>query len=157
MIQKRIPLSQLIKTDDFSRLTPSQKMFVATYIENDYNHTHAIRTAYKCKNDNSAKVMSYNVMRSFNVMMVLSLHFGDRPVDIFVKRLDRAIRTGQISRAKIDAYRLLADVKGYRRSRRLGKKPKPNQKVKRKAIVKAKAKGEPSKYNLQDFETTVEK
>jgi hypothetical protein len=120
----RMGWEALSQTAEFAMLTPKEKLFVCTYISNDYNVVHAIRTAYKCKNDKNAEIMSYPLLRRPQITTVLMIHFGDwdpeqqpdASVDAFTKRLARDIIRGRIDETELKALRLLAEIKGWYKS-----------------------------------------
>jgi hypothetical protein len=114
--QTRMGLDELSKTQEFASLTSKQKMAVATYISNGYDIIHAIRTAYRCKNDHIAQIMSYRFLRSFGVAMTLSRHFGSDPLDTFLAQLARDIIKGRITDTQIKAYTLYAECQGWKKS-----------------------------------------
>lgn len=152
-------LQELSETSEFHNLTDKQKMFVSTFISNGYNKIHAIRTAYQCKNDLSAKVMSYSVMNTFAVTMVLAIHFGDEPVDTFLKHIARSIRKGRIKPEQLALYKLYAEVSGWRHgtvqnalalAERLEGKKAAREGLK--AVLTTKPKTDTSKYTLDEFE-----
>jgi hypothetical protein len=55
-------------------------------------------------------------MRSFDVVMCLTLHFGGEPIDCFLDQLARDIRKGKLTKEMLEAYKLYAEVKGWKKS-----------------------------------------
>lgn len=108
-------LDELSTTHEFASLTKKQKMAVATYISNGYDIVNAMRTAYVCKSDEVAKIMSYRFLRAFNVAMTLSLHFGESPQDTYLSQLARDIMKRKISDTQLKAYTLYAEIKGWKK------------------------------------------
>jgi PleD family two-component response regulator len=113
-----LTLKELTKTPEWRMLTRKQQMFVATYVQNAldnqaFDPVTAIRTAYKCKNDRSALVMSYRVMSAFNVSMCLSRCFENDPQQSFLAMLCRQITKGTITAQQIQAYKLYANIQGW--------------------------------------------
>ena len=112
----RMGWEEVAETPEFKRLTAKQKMFVVTYIENGYDPIHATRTAYLCKSDKNAHIMSYALLRNFHVIMCLAYHFGDDPEKTFLDSLARDIHKGTIDDNLLKAYLLYAEVKGWKKS-----------------------------------------
>lgn len=120
----RMGWEELSRTPEFSMLTDKEKLFICTFIENGYDVVNAIRTAYKCKNDHNAKIMSYPLLRRPQITTVLMIHFGDwdseqqpdASVDAFTQRLARDIIRGRVDDTTLKALRLLAEVKGWYQS-----------------------------------------
>jgi len=115
---KRMPLDELEKTHEFQRLTPKQKMFVQTYvgggsIDGNYDAVAAINTAYTCKSNEVARIMSYSLLANINVVAVLNRHFGNEPIDSFLATLDRAVRNKHLTIAQLGALRLQCEVMGF--------------------------------------------
>ena len=117
----KVPPEELAKTPEFQRLTQKQKLFVYTYCSNDYDLVNAVRTAYLCKNDEVARIMSYRLLSAINVAMCLSVHFGDTPIEGFLNVLERCIRSGKITSTQIKAFQLYAELQGWRRRLRIRK------------------------------------
>jgi hypothetical protein len=104
---KRLTLDELRQTSEYLMLTQKQQLFVATYVgtgmaEGHYNVVSAIKTAYACKSEEVARVMSYTMMQNIRILAVLNLHFGVSPTVQFVKELDRAIRNKKITNAQVE-------------------------------------------------------
>lgn len=103
---------------EFLMLTQKQQLFVATYVSagmaegGHYNVISALKTAYACKSEESARVMSYALMQNIHILAVLNLHFGVSPTDQFLKELDRAIRNKKITRAQVELLALKSKMMG---------------------------------------------
>lgn len=117
-IANRMPLEELEKTQEYQRLTPKQKLFVASYceggrVDGNYNSVTATQTAYACKDAETARVMSYAVMGNIKIIAVLNRHFGAEPIEQFLSMLDRAINNKKVSVAQIMALRLKCKILGF--------------------------------------------
>ena len=117
----RMPLAELETIQEYQRLTPKQRLFVATYCEGGlttgtYDPIAATRTAYECKSVEVARIMSYSLMQNIRIVAVLNRHFGTDPIESFVVMIDRAINNKKLTVAQVQALRLKADVMGYRTS-----------------------------------------
>jgi hypothetical protein len=146
---KRMGWEELSRTPEFATLTKKQQLFMCTYISNGYNEISAIRTAYNCKNDNSAKVMSYPLLRNFNICLVLSIHFGSDQREAFLARLQRDIAKGNISDSLLRAYTLYAEVRGWHG---YGNAKPRSTSEKIEAQVEPEKKSEPNSFDLSGFE-----
>lgn len=116
---KRLSLAELRATSEFQRLTQKQQLFVATYceqglVDGKYDPIAATRTAYECKNLESARVMSYSLMQNIRIVSVLNLHFNVTPTEDYIRMLERAVRNKNLTNAQLGAMRLLAEVKGIK-------------------------------------------
>jgi hypothetical protein len=109
-------LEEMSKTPAFLSLTTRQKLCFATYISNGYDIINAVRTAYACKDDKTAKIMSYRFFRCFNIVMALSLHFGDTPQEKFLTLLTRDLVKSKLDKEKVKAYSLYAQVMGWKKT-----------------------------------------
>src|ERR1035437_5866649 len=115
---KRMPLDDLRKTHEYTRLTPKQKMFVDSYcaggsVDGKYDAVSATNSAYKCKSDEVARVMSYSLLANINIVAVLNRHFGTEPIDSFLATLDRAVRNSKLTLAQLGALQLQCAVMGF--------------------------------------------
>lgn len=110
-----MPLCELEKTQEYSRLTLKQKLFVATYIQRGlqdgiYDAIKAIRTSYECKNDEIARVMSYRLMANIHIIEVLNRHFGASPIDEFIQQIDLAVRSRRTTLAQVQALKVKCEA-----------------------------------------------
>lgn len=117
-LSHRLPLSELEKMPEYIRLTPKQKLFVATYcegglVDGNYDPIAATQTAYHCKSLEIARVMSYALLSNIRIVYVLNRHFGSTPIEEFVSILDRAIQNKKLTVAQIKAIELKAKVMGF--------------------------------------------
>lgn len=115
--EKRMPLAELEVLQEYLRLTQKQKLFVATYCEfgladGNYDAVEAARIAYKCKNREVARIMSYSLMQNIRIIAVLNRHFNATPIQEFLAMLDRAINNKKLTVAQIQALRLKCEVMG---------------------------------------------
>jgi len=101
---------------EWGQLSERQQKFLTEYIGNGYDQTKATLAAYNCTNDTSARVLSYKVLYSVPVAMLVAIHFGDEPQEAFCKVLYRRLCRGRISPAEADMFKLYAEVRGYRRA-----------------------------------------
>ena len=114
----KLTLTEIALTPEFLSLNKKQKLFVATYVQNGldndtYDAITAVRTAYKCKDDVSARAMTYRLMQNVAIAMCLSMHFGEDPQEAFLNQLARDIIKGRVTQAIVSAYRLYANIKGW--------------------------------------------
>ena len=115
---KRMPLEDLRKTPEYTRLTPKQKMFVDTYcssgaVDGQYDAVAATQAAYKCKSAEVARVMAYSLLANINLVAVLNRHFGTEPIDAFLATLDRAVHNKKLTLAQLGALQLQCEVMGF--------------------------------------------
>lgn len=110
---EKLDWEELSKTREWALLNDKQRLFVATYISNGYNPVNAVRTAYKCKSDMTANIMSYRLLKSFNVIMCLSRHYGDDPKETFLNTLAKEICRGKLDQTHLRAYQLYAEIQGW--------------------------------------------
>lgn len=114
----KLSLAELEPLQEYQRLTPKQRLFIATYCEGGlatgvYDPIAACRTAYQCKSVEVARIMSYSLMQNIRIVAVLNRHFGTEPIEAFLVMLDRAINNKKLTVAQIQALRLKAEVLGY--------------------------------------------
>ena len=117
-LSKRLPLTELQNTQEYQRLTPKQRLFVATYceggmVDGNYDPVAATQTAYACKTLEIARVMSYTLMANIRVIAVLNRHFNAEPIEEFLVQIDRAINNKHITLAQMQALKLKCDILGY--------------------------------------------
>jgi hypothetical protein len=117
-VSKRVPIERLRETDEFENLTLCQKLFIETYIASGvelgvYDQITATQTAYKCKNQEVARVMSYALMTNRRIVAVLNLHFAREPLAVFLETLDRAIKNKKLTLAQFKALALKARILGF--------------------------------------------
>lgn len=67
------------------------------------------------KSQESARVMGVRILQSPGLVMLLSLHFGDSPKDSFCKMVFRALLRGRLTKQQLEAFKLIADVREFRR------------------------------------------
>jgi len=108
-----LTLEELRITPEFQQLTEREKLFVATYISNGYDQTHAVRTAYDCKDDGVASRMSYRLLAHLRIVMVLARYREEVPKETFLHLLRRAGLKNGITREQLSAFRLYAEVNGW--------------------------------------------
>ena len=116
-VSERMTLAELEQTREYQRLTPKQRLFVATYCESGradgrYDPVAAVKTAYECLKPNSARVMSYWLLSNIRIIAVLNLHFKAKPIDEFLVTIDRAINNNRLTIAQIQALKLKCEVMG---------------------------------------------
>jgi hypothetical protein len=115
--KKRLTLEELEATEEYLRLTPKQRMFVATYCTGgrdtgNYDPVSATLTAYKCKSPEVARIMSYSVMANIRIVAALNRYFAKEPIEEFLLLLDRAINNKKLTMAQLGALKLRCDVLG---------------------------------------------
>jgi len=158
----KMDLENLVKTQEYNRLTPKQRMFVSTYIQSGletgiYDQVTAVKSAYDCKNEESARIMGYSMLANINVIQVLNRHFGTEPIDQFLVTLERAIRNRNLTVAQFHALKLYCDLKGFENalSRAVAVPPEnssPARKVRKARIKPAAVLPDSDVYNLNDFD-----
>jgi hypothetical protein len=117
-LSKRLSLSELEKLPEYIRLTPKQKLFVATYcegglVDGNYDPIAATQTAYQCKSLEIARVMSYALLANIRIIAILNRHFGTTPSEAFLEIVDRAIHNKKLTVTQMDAIRLKARLLGF--------------------------------------------
>lgn len=117
-ISKRLPVSELEKLVEYQRLTPKQRLFIATYcagglVDGHYDPVAACMTAYQCKSQEVARIMSYALMANIRIIEVLNRHFNTEPIDSFMVTLDRAIANKKLTIANLNALRLKSEILGF--------------------------------------------
>ena len=115
---KRMSMEELRTTREYARLTERQKMFIETYcsaglVDGHYDAVVATLLAYRCKDEEVARIMSYSLMANIRIVAVLNRHFGETPVESFLKTLERAISNKKLTIAQLQALRLYCDVMGF--------------------------------------------
>ena len=114
-----LSLVEVKSLPEFQRLTPKQKLFVLTYCEGglldgNYDAAAATMTAYHCKTEENARIMSYAQMGNIRIIAVLNRYFNVSPTEEFMDTLDRAIRNKNLSIAQMEALRLKSILLGYK-------------------------------------------
>jgi hypothetical protein len=111
----RVPYEDLVKLIEFDLLTAQQKEFIREYIANGYKAQAAIEATYpNVKRGESSRIMAHKTLNSVNVVVVLSLHFGDEPEKRFIDMVLRLMSRKKISERHVKLMRLLADIHGFR-------------------------------------------
>ena len=118
-VSTRLLVKDLMATEEYQRLTPKQRLFVATYCEGgmldgNYDSIAATRTAYQCKTPEVARIMSYSLMQNIRIVAALNRHFNRAPNEEFLIALDRAIVNKNLTMAQLGALRLKCEVMGLR-------------------------------------------
>jgi len=113
--KKRMTVAELEETPEYQRLTPKQKLFIATYCDGGlstgrYDAVAATLTAYKCKTPEVARIMSYSVMANIRIVAVLNRHFATEPIEEFLTMLDRAINNKKLTMAQLGALQLRCQI-----------------------------------------------
>ena len=116
--REKLTLTEVEQTQEYQQLTPKQRLFVATYCDGGlrngvYDPVFATQIAYKCKNPESARVMSYALMGNIKIVAALNRHFNAEPIEQFIVEVDRAIRNKSLSIAQLQALKLKADLLGF--------------------------------------------
>lgn len=129
---ERLTVDQLRVTPEFQKLTQKQRLFVATYVasgllDGNYDAVVATRTAYQCKNLETARIMSYSLLGNIRIIEVLNMHFNRNATEEFMILLNRAVNNKHVSMAQIEALRLKANILGIgtsiRTKRSIGEVP----------------------------------
>ena len=115
---KRMSMEELRTTREYAHLTERQKMFIETYcsaglVDGHYDAVVATLLAYRCKDEEVARIMSYSLMANIRIIAALNRHFGETPVESFLKQLERAISNKKLTIAQLQALRLYSDVMGF--------------------------------------------
>lgn len=116
--KNRMPLSELERTEEYQKLTPKQRLFVATYVAGGiatsiYDPVDATRIAYKCKNLEVARIMHYSLLANIRIVEVLNRHFNTAPIEQYLRLLDHAIRNKKLTPSQLEAIRLKGAVLGF--------------------------------------------
>jgi hypothetical protein len=112
---RRVPIDELEKLPEFALLPEGHQKFLAAYIRGGYDAKAAVFSSYpKVRTQESARVMGVRILQAPGVLMLLSLHFGDEPRDAFCKMVAKAVLRGRISKTKLEAFKLIADVREFR-------------------------------------------
>jgi hypothetical protein len=116
--RKKMLVEDLQLTQEFQRLTPKQRLFVATYcagglLDGNYDPVTATQTAYVCKSAEVARIMSYSLMQNIRVIAVLNRHFNTEPIEEFLVQVDRAIHNKKLTVPQLQALKLKGDILGY--------------------------------------------
>ena len=115
---KRMPVDELEQTQEYQKLTPKQRLFVATYcagglLNGNYDAVEATRVAYQCKSVEVARIMSYSMLANIRIIEALNRHFRTEPIQDFIRVLDRAIRNRNLTLAQMQALKLKCDILGF--------------------------------------------
>lgn len=118
-LSNRLTLEQLRETEEFQRLTQKQQLWVATYcqgglVDGNYDAIAATRTAYECKNPESARVLSYSISTNPKILAALNRHFNRTPTEEFLLQLDRAISNKRLTMAQVEILRLKCNLLGIK-------------------------------------------
>lgn len=112
----RVAIEKLKALPEYALLPENQQKFLAAYIANGYDAKAAVLASYpKAKTPESVRVMGVRILQSPGMVMILSLHFGDDPKEAFCKMVAKMVLRGKIGREQLDAIKLLADVREFRR------------------------------------------
>jgi hypothetical protein len=111
-------------------------------------------TAYKCRTEEIARIMSYAQMGNIRIIAVLNRHFNVTPTEAFMTVLDRAIRNKNLTNAQMEVLRLKCILLGYKnvppQVHQLAVPPEIAEatKEKRKANRKPRTPAKPSKSDM---------
>jgi hypothetical protein len=116
---KRLSTQELAQTPEYQKLTAKQKLFVLTYVAGgidcgEYDEVNATWTAYKCKTQENARIMSYAMMQNIRIVAAINRHFNASPTEEFMENLDRAIRNKNLTMAQLGALKLKCDLLGIK-------------------------------------------
>jgi hypothetical protein len=109
----RLTLDQLRETQVFMTMSIKQKRFIEAFISNGGDRIAAVETAYDTKDRKNARILSYQVFSSLNVIACLAAYYQDKPLDLFKAEVLRAYRSRKLTVAQVYALRLLADINGW--------------------------------------------
>ena len=116
--QETMTLEDLQQTPEYLALTEKQKLFVATYvqtcIDGNPDPVQSVAIAYKCKDRNTARVMSYPMLSNIRIVAALNRYFNRQPLEAFLMVLDRAIQNKHLTTAQLQALRLKSDILGLK-------------------------------------------
>lgn len=109
----KVSLDTLMTYPDWDVLTLGQQRFVIAYISGGYNKIDAIKASgYKYKDEESARVKSYQVLKTTAVSTILSLHYGESPASALAKIIRSRILRGTLKKQDLEGLRLYAELKG---------------------------------------------
>ena len=112
-------IKQLAELPEYSLLNERQQRFLAEYLANGYDARAAVKASYpNVRTRESARVMAIRILQSPAMVMLLSLHYGDSPQEAFCRMLGRMVARGKISREQLEAIKLLAEIRGFRKLHR---------------------------------------
>jgi hypothetical protein len=72
-----------------------------------------VLASYACKEWETARRMSYGLLKNLKIVAVLNLHFLPEPLERFIVVLNRAIRNKKLTNAQFRALQLKAEVLGF--------------------------------------------
>lgn len=115
---KRLTLPELEETLEYQKLTPKQRLFVATYCagglaDGKYDAVAATMTAYQCKSIEVARIMSYSMLQNIRIIAVLNRHFQTEPIEDFLVQLDHAINNKRLTVAQVTALKIKCEILGF--------------------------------------------
>jgi len=119
---ERTSLSEIEKTPEYKKLRRKQKLFVATYIQSGidtgtYDATGSVLASYACADWETARRMSYGLLKNVKIAEVLNLHFSLTPRERFIASLNRAIRNKKLTMAQFRALQQKAESLGFTQGR----------------------------------------
>jgi hypothetical protein len=114
-LTSKLSLEEVQQTPEYERLTPKQRLWVSTYIASgmqlgNYDAILATRTAFACKSNENARIMSYAIMENIHIIEVMNIHFRLDPIAAFSKIIDRAIANKKTTMAQVQALKLKCEL-----------------------------------------------
>lgn len=115
MNQSKVGIEELKTLPEFQSLTPRQQLFVEKYISNGYDATAAVQAAYNYSTAEGARIQGIRLVQSPAIFLVLAIHYGDEPLEAFIKMLHRLLLRNRVTKEKLELVKLIAELRGYRR------------------------------------------
>jgi hypothetical protein len=117
---EKLSIEQLRKEQAYLNLTDPQRRLVEVFLQTG-NKLNAVQAAYKCKSEQTARVMVYSYFANPRIIVALAVaNGGDPEREKFNAELERAIRNPKTTRNQVSALRMKAQLNGY-----LGTVPEP--------------------------------
>ncbi len=109
---------EFVLTFEYRHLTPKMQEWISTYLQGfldtgKFDVLAATKAAYVCKNDESTRVLGYQITGNPKIILALNRFFGVTQKDLFLKQLERAIYDKKITLAQIRALELAAHANGW--------------------------------------------
>jgi hypothetical protein len=89
-IEPSLNLYELSGTVEFNHLSQKQGLWVLQYVQGfldsgTFNSLKATQAVYECKNEETARILGYQLKANSKINAVLNRFFGDSPEQSFLK------------------------------------------------------------------------
>jgi hypothetical protein len=108
--------AEFLKTPEFARLSPHQKMWLRSYLDSD-NLIFAAYAAYPNVAEEHLRAFSYKVRRQKKIQAAMDRYFNRSKRDIFLDQLERDIKKSK-GPAKIELQMRFAELKFGKQAKR---------------------------------------